>query len=237
MSTQAWQAASPRRRVKTWSSTHLPLSVRRRPGPRAEAVLPACLSDRIDEGAAGGVRGFVVQSPLMIVGRPARCCSTSVTRSAAERTQAPRDLVDRGSATLRGEKGSPSSRASGRRSGLGDAARGRRTPPARCSACREDRASPASRRPSSEPVVGRQQRSKVPGLPCAWCSGDQTPHRRRRGLPQPVSLLRLAGAVLVEAHDEWQLSDRRYPSEGSMALLEPQPETQEEVAQRALIAS
>jgi hypothetical protein len=25
--------------------------------------------------------------------------------------------------------------------------------------------------------------------------------------------------VLVEAHDEWQVSDRRYLSEGSMALL------------------
>ena len=25
--------------------------------------------------------------------------------------------------------------------------------------------------------------------------------------------------VLIEAHDEWQVSDRRYLSEGSMALL------------------
>src|SRR5881398_552425 len=37
--------------------------------------------------------------------------------------------------------------------------------------------------------------------------------------PNPEALLRLAGAVLVEAHDEWQATDRRYLGEGSMALL------------------
>src|SRR6476659_9897154 len=38
--------------------------------------------------------------------------------------------------------------------------------------------------------------------------------------PNPEALLRLAGAVLVEAHDEWQVTaDRRYLSEASMALL------------------
>jgi hypothetical protein len=40
--------------------------------------------------------------------------------------------------------------------------------------------------------------------------------------------------VLVEAHDEWQVSDRRYLAEGSMAALLNRPE---EVAQPALIAS
>src|SRR4029450_11865064 len=32
--------------------------------------------------------------------------------------------------------------------------------------------------------------------------------------PNPEALLRLAGAVLVEAHDEWQTGDRRHVAEG-----------------------
>ncbi|MBW0095999.1 IS256 family transposase [Pseudonocardia sp. KRD-184] len=37
--------------------------------------------------------------------------------------------------------------------------------------------------------------------------------------PNPEALLRLAGAVLVEAHDEWKATDRRYLGETTMALL------------------
>jgi transposase-like protein len=56
--------------------------------------------------------------------------------------------------------------------------------------------------------------------------------------PNPAALLRLAGAVLAEIHDEWQVSDRRYLSETSMAqLTDPTPEPGKEVAPPAMIAS
>jgi len=44
--------------------------------------------------------------------------------------------------------------------------------------------------------------------------------------PTPAALLRLAGAVLGEIHDEWQAGDRRYLSEASMDMLYPARDTQ-----------
>jgi putative transposase len=59
--------------------------------------------------------------------------------------------------------------------------------------------------------------------------------------PDDASLLRLSACVLIETHDEWQVCDRRYLSEASMAQLtplpptaiEPRPDTTEDVIDTA----
>jgi putative transposase len=56
--------------------------------------------------------------------------------------------------------------------------------------------------------------------------------------PNPAALLRLAGAVLVEAHDEWQVTaERRYLSEHSMELVTGAKKTAEEVAKPELMTA
>ena len=37
--------------------------------------------------------------------------------------------------------------------------------------------------------------------------------------PNQAAILRLMGAVLLETHNEWQIAERRYLSEGSMAAI------------------
>lgn len=52
--------------------------------------------------------------------------------------------------------------------------------------------------------------------------------------PNPAALLRLAGHVLIEQHDEWDGAERRYFSEHSMTLLNT---TEEEVTIPELAAA
>ncbi|MGN6679981.1 MAG: transposase, partial [Streptosporangiaceae bacterium] len=55
--------------------------------------------------------------------------------------------------------------------------------------------------------------------------------------PNPEALARLAGSVLAEAHDEWQVADKRYLSEGSMNLITTSAPDPQEVAAPALLTA
>jgi putative transposase len=56
--------------------------------------------------------------------------------------------------------------------------------------------------------------------------------------PNPAALLRLAGAVLVEAQDEWQVAaERGYLSERSMAQVTDTTQNHEEVAKPELMTA
>jgi putative transposase len=55
--------------------------------------------------------------------------------------------------------------------------------------------------------------------------------------PIPAALLRLSGAVLLEQHDEWLVSDRRYLSEASMAALNAIPTNSQALPSTALLTA
>ena len=70
------------------------------------------------------------------------------------------------------------------------------------------------RSPLAQDLVARTRWSgstkRSSAAPTSWASS-----------PTPHALLRLATCVLIESHDEWQVAERRYLSEDSMAPAHP----------------
>lgn len=107
------------------------------------------------------------------------------------------------------------------------------------------------------PVVEQMLTDAAPDI-CAFASFPQSHWRRiwstnplervngeikRRAdvvgiFPNDAAIVRLTGAVLIETHDEWQVIERRYFSEGSMAAINAAAATLPSTEERpALLAS
>ncbi len=63
----------------------------------------------------------------------------------------------------------------------------------------------------------------VPTTDVSVAAGEAQEIKRRTNVVgifrNEAGVLRLAGSILLEVHDEWQIAERRYLSEGSMAKL------------------
>jgi putative transposase len=58
--------------------------------------------------------------------------------------------------------------------------------------------------------------------PLEWVNKEIKRRARVVGIvPNDAAVICLVGAILTDMHDEWQSSERRYLSEGSMAQLKP----------------
>ena len=93
-----------------------------------------------------------------------------------------------------------------------------------------DRPRPACRRLAAPPFSADRP---APSGPKIWSTNplervNKEIKRRARVVgifPNELAVIRLVGAVLADMHDEWQVSDRRYLSEGSMAKINPTSDT------------
>jgi len=117
------------------------------------------------------------------------------------------------------------------------------TPSPACSAANYPRSNPccATRPPTSPPSpISLCRIGKRSGPPTQERLNKEV--KRRTDVvgvfPNSAALLRLAGSVLVEAHDEWQVADKRYLSETTRALLQPASDAGDQsVAIRAAITA
>ena len=91
--------------------------------------------------------------------------------------------------------------------------------------------------PWPSPVAGSM--SQLHARPSLASAGSSSPALRASSPSESLGKLGVApgGAVLVEAHDEWQVGEPRYLSEGSTGMLARPTADQKEVATPALLTA